>query len=598
MNSSNLILEPAAGAVPLTELLHAIVGSIDARYRPQAVYFHHHIADGAHRESTERILPSQPIQGSDPNARIIDAACQVAYRSNAIEARQLASPSRSIVAIPFEIPSIHRQVVGFVFPSDDFASTLILVAKSIVHQIAAWQACQAHDRVNRETQETAAVLEFVERILSSTDLQQACFRLASDLSTYLSDSQVAIGYVGRSSGKCQLVALSQAAIFDKRSPFVMALESIMDLAKQKKASLCWPNASENSKQNSVVEQALCEEFGIQNLMCIPLFDGSGHATSVIVVTNQASETNRVESLRFLTGAAPSWGLALASLKRRESGIASNCKSRTASMLRPRKAQLSLAAATIAIFALFIQSQHTILCPSQIEPIACRFVAAPFEGTLEKSFVKPGDIVESGELLARMDGREIRWKRASVLADQNQAVKKRDAAQATRNYAEQQIAQLEIERLALEIQLLEHRTEYLEIVSPVAGIVASGDLARVEGAPLSIGQTLFEIAPLERMLAEIAIADDQISYAKVGQEAEIRIDAYPGQVWSATVARIQPRSEIRDDANVFIAEVELDNADERLRPGMKGRGRLVAGKRSYGWLFFHEPFEYLSKKLYW
>ena len=129
----------------------------------------------------------------------------------------------------------------------------------------------------------------------------------------------------------------------------------------------------------------------------------------------------------------------------------------------------------------------------------------------------------------MDGREIRWKRASLVADQNQAMKKRDSAQAVHNYAEMQIAALEIERLTLELQLLDHRAERLDIRSPVSGIVAAGDLERAEGAPLTVGQTLFEIAPLDKMIVEVAVADEDVSFVCDGQPIVVR-------VWTLTPAK--------------------------------------------------------------
>jgi multidrug resistance efflux pump len=198
----------------------------------------------------------------------------------------------------------------------------------------------------------------------------------------------------------------------------------------------------------------------------------------------------------------------------------------------------------------------------------------------------------------MDGREIRWKRAGVEADLKQSIKKRDVAQATHSYADQQIAQLESDRLKLELELLDYRAENLEIKSPISGIVASGDLERAEGAPLTIGQTLFEIAPLEKMIVEVALPDDEISHIDVEQTIDVRLDAYPGQAWQVVVAKVQPRSETRERDNVFIAEAELDNIDGRLRPGMKGRAKVRTPHRPLGWILFHKPWEYVTKKLLW
>jgi hypothetical protein len=101
-----------------------------------------------------------------------------------------------------------------------------------------------------------------------------------------------------------------------------------------------------------------------------------------------------------------------------------------------------------------------------------------------------------------------------------------------------------------------------------------------------------------MIVEVAIADDEVSYVSKGQDVTVRLDAYPFRTWRAVLTKVQPRSEIRDQDNVFIGEAELDNSDGALRPGMKGRAKIVTGLRPVGWILFHKPWEYLTKKLRW
>jgi multidrug resistance efflux pump len=297
-------------------------------------------------------------------------------------------------------------------------------------------------------------------------------------------------------------------------------------------------------------------------------------------------------------AAPSLANALVVAQRLEGGRVVRLACLAGRFLKTGKGSITLTAIALAAAAMMTPRPYKVACECQIEPVTRRFVAAPFAGMLEKSLVKPGDIVCAGDVLALMDGREIRWKRAGIIADYNQATKKRDAAQASHSYADQQIAQLEMERLELELRLLDHHAENLEIKSPVAGIVTSGDLERAEGAPLAVGQTLLEIALLEKMIVEVAVPDDEVSYIKVGQAIDVRLDAYPGQSWRLQVTRIQPRSEIRNEDNVFLADAELDNAACQLRPGMKGRAKIVTNGRPFGWILFHKPWEYVVKKLVW
>ncbi|MCZ6773228.1 MAG: hypothetical protein O7G83_14790, partial [Proteobacteria bacterium] len=60
----------------------------------------------------------------------------------------------------------------------------------------------------------------------------------------------------------------------------------------------------------------------------------------------------------------------------------------------------------------------------------------------------------------------------------------------------------------------------------------------------------------------------------------------------------PRSEIREHENVFIAEVKLDNSDLQLRPGMKGRAKIIGRRHLLAWNLFHKPCESLLLWLGW
>jgi multidrug resistance efflux pump len=198
----------------------------------------------------------------------------------------------------------------------------------------------------------------------------------------------------------------------------------------------------------------------------------------------------------------------------------------------------------------------------------------------------------------MDGREIRWELAGLESELNAATKKRDSALATQNAAAAQLARLDMDRLQLKIRLLESRAENLEIKSPIAGIVTSGDLEKAEGAPVATGATLFEIAPLDRMIVEVAVPESEIAHVNIGQPVHIRLDAYPRRQWTATLDRIQPRAEIRDHANVFVAELSLDNSDELMRPGMKGQAKIAGPRHALAWILFHKAWESAALALGW
>ncbi len=261
---------------------------------------------------------------------------------------------------------------------------------------------------------------------------------------------------------------------------------------------------------------------------------------------------------------------------------------------PRSRMLWIALLTVAACLAF-PMHYRISCDCVLEPVVRRYVAAPYDGIFEKSLVKPGTVVRRDQVLGRLDGREVRVEMAGLAADQSRAAKSRDVNIAAGKIAAAQIDKLEMERLDHKKRLLNRRLEHLEIKSPVDGIVISGDLQRSEGVPVSVGQVLYEVAPLDRMVAEVAIADADRSYAGENQSVSLKLDAFSASSWSGPLGRINPRAEVREDNNVFIGEVLLDNTDGTLRPGMKGKAKIMSDRHSLAWIILQKPW---SKLLGW
>lgn len=260
-----------------------------------------------------------------------------------------------------------------------------------------------------------------------------------------------------------------------------------------------------------------------------------------------------------------------------------------------RSKLSLAAALVATAAMAVPVPYSVTCDCELQPVTRRFVAAPFEGALERALVEVGDTVTEGQLLARMDGKEVRWEQAGNTADYERAAKERDAHLAAQEFGEAQLAKLQMERLRLTGQMLELRGEHLEIRSPIDGIVVSGELKRVEGARLSMGQTLFEIAPLDQMIVEVEIHEAELASVPDHASATIRLEAFPSHRLEGTLQRICPRAELRRKQQIFVGEIPLPNSTGQLRPGMRGRVSLAAGHSTLGWRLFHRA---LTKLRMW
>jgi len=249
---------------------------------------------------------------------------------------------------------------------------------------------------------------------------------------------------------------------------------------------------------------------------------------------------------------------------------------------------------LSVFALGLVSlwpvHYRVACTARIKPMSQRMVAAPFEAVLLSSQIKPGTSVKAGDVLASLDGRPLRMERESIAAEIQQAAKEHDTALATGKVAEAQQAKLRQRQLTRSFDLLSDRLKRLEIVSPIDGIVISGELSQSVGAPLELGQSLFEIAPLEKMTIEVEIPAYEIGYVKANADTRIRFPAVGGRSIEMPLCDLYPAAEIREDQNVFIGIVEVNNQDGKLRPGLKGDATTYGPVRPWIWSWIRSRFE--------
>jgi multidrug efflux pump subunit AcrA (membrane-fusion protein) len=262
----------------------------------------------------------------------------------------------------------------------------------------------------------------------------------------------------------------------------------------------------------------------------------------------------------------------------------------------RHTSISIAAAGVLLLILAVWPVHyRVACTAKVETTRQRLVATPFEATLLKTNVKPGDTVKAGDILLELDGRPLRLEREAIEAEIQQVAKEHDVALATRRVADAQHATLRKQQLSRQFDLLSDRLERLEVTSPIDGVVVSGDLEEFVGSPLERGQTLIEVAPMDKMIIEIEIPEYEIGYVSPGAETRVKLDAIGGKSIRLPLNHVYPRAELRDDQNVFVGRIEVDNTDTTLRPGMRGEATTYGPLRPWIWSWVRGGIE---RALWW
>lgn len=224
-------------------------------------------------------------------------------------------------------------------------------------------------------------------------------------------------------------------------------------------------------------------------------------------------------------------------------------------------------------ALFFETQGTLEAENEVDLISR--VAGP---VLELR-AEQGDRVRKGDLLARIDDREIRaqasvaevrlseaqqsYERVRKLHEQN--LISRDAYDQA--LAAFEAAKGEFERLTVQL-------EYTRIVAPFGGLVAERYVKLAE--TVQNGSQLFRLVDFDPLLVPIRVPERELPRLALGQKAQLRVEAFGDRRFDAEVLRMSP---VVDPASGTV-EVTLKIAGEGLlRPGMFATVFLEMDRRS-------------------
>lgn len=243
------------------------------------------------------------------------------------------------------------------------------------------------------------------------------------------------------------------------------------------------------------------------------------------------------------------------------------------------------AATIAAVT-FIPVPYRVGAPAHLEGAVQRVVAAPFDGFLHRSTVRPGDTVKAGDVVAELADQDLKLearKWESALAQHENAVaaalSRDDRAQfiISRGKADEARAQLELARQHLE------RTR---LVAPIDGVVIQGELSQSLGAPVQRGDALLTLAPAGQHRLVIHVDERDIAAVQPGQTGRLALASLPTDTLPLVVERITPVAAVREGRNTFEVEARLPEGAAMLRPGLQGVARIDAGSHSLAWLATH------------
>ena len=235
------------------------------------------------------------------------------------------------------------------------------------------------------------------------------------------------------------------------------------------------------------------------------------------------------------------------------------------------------------------------------------VAPKIAGRVEKLFVRVGDLVKEGQIVARLEKDELveDLKEAEASLNVYKATLKGKEAELSdlkrkldryktlfeKNFiareevdtvetgaltaaAQVDLTKAQVAQMRSRLDNSRIRLKYAEVISPFAGYVGKRFVDR--GALVNSSSPLVMIVDLSRVKVIVSVVERDYRKISTGQLSSIAVDAYPGRRFEGKVARMAPL--LNPETRTGEVEIELPNPGAVLKPGMFARVEVVVQKR--------------------
>jgi HlyD family secretion protein len=263
-------------------------------------------------------------------------------------------------------------------------------------------------------------------------------------------------------------------------------------------------------------------------------------------------------------------------------------------------------------------QAKVSANGKVQAVTKADISANVMGQVTRLAVKEGDRVSRGQFLLEIDPRSARASsdamQAALHAAQsdltsataNLAQAKSDYERAKANREAGIIAAADFERARTAFETAQATQEtarrrmeqaraalaqshvglgYSTITAPMDGVVTArrielGETA-VPGIQNQAGTVLVTISDMSKVEAEMEVDEASIPTVKLGQKAQVRIDAYPNQTFDGEVTEVGGSPILKLSANEaikFKVKVWIKNPPLTIKPGLSAQADIFTGSR--------------------
>ncbi len=223
------------------------------------------------------------------------------------------------------------------------------------------------------------------------------------------------------------------------------------------------------------------------------------------------------------------------------------------------------------------------------------------GLISQVLVQEGDLVQKGQVLARLDDHVLAAELKARQAEAEAAASDVERLKAKKEEKEKlfqgrAVTASEVREVGFELDkalakaratqaevaALAARERNLVLKAPTAGTVLKRLSEPGEVVTPNSNRKVLKLADCRQVLAEVEFGERLYTQIKPGQEVVLLADALPGRRFSGKVHAVGV--EVDEKNRTFVVKVAVDNQDLALKPGMLVRASVLAdGQASSLWL---------------
>lgn len=428
------------------------------------------------------------------------------------------------------------------------------------------------------------VLQAMASVLDQQALEPALHELANSLARAFACQRVTVGLTRQQ--RVRIHAVSGEVDFDARSALFVDIAEAMTETRLQGAPVRLPAPPEQPAPRA--HMALAETLHRPALLSLPLVDDE-QIVGVLLLERDRPFAQADQDLLVQLSLLVSPVLAL---KRLESLTIAQWSGRLArralgGLLGRRRLGLKVAAlvaVAVVSWSLLDTGMFRVDADARIEAESQRVVVSAFPSYLSEVTARPGDLVQRGDVLARLDSNDLELERIKWQGELDKLQKEYRATLAQRDRSKVRVLQAQLEQARSQLDLLDVRLKRAVVRAPIDGVVVSGDWSQALGKPVDQGEKLFEVAALDDFDVVLMVDESDISWMAIGQTGRLRLRSLPGQTLPFEVADIAPVSEPKDGSNRFRLKATFGSLPQAVRPGMGGVAKIDIEPQALGWIW--------------